>query len=390
MHISDSTPHILLIGAGAMAQAIAWEITRRLPARRMIVIDRNNEALDRFARKIDSPAIRIVSGDAGDMKLLSGLFENASVGIGAATYVFNETHSRLAIESGSSWIDLGGNNDVVDAQFAMDESAKKAKVAVIPDCGLAPGMVNVIGAYMISKLDSIEEMHFRVGGLPRDPKPPLFYGLCFSPEGLINEYVEPARFIADGSIAEAPSLTGWERVHFGAPFGMLEAFHTSGGASTMIKTMLGKVSELDYKTLRYAGHLRRMKLLADIGMFESEKLVLADGTEVSPRSVTGGLLQRLGWVEEDVVLVKAWAIGTRNGKRWRIDYRIIDYYDRETGFTAMARTTGFSAAIIARMILDGRITGKGVLRQELSVPAAEFFNECRQWGINIETSDHAV
>jgi len=379
--------HILLIGAGAMSQAIAYDFRCFKPHRELVVIDRDSSALKQLSLKVRAEGIHTVRGDCSDLELMRQLFNGAKLGIGTAGYNYNTKLTELAIKSGSNWIDLGGNNTVVDQQFNLDNAAKQAGVAAIPDCGLAPGMVNIIGADMMNRLDKVEEMHFRVGGLPQNPKPPLDYKLCFSPEGLIKEYVEPARFIEDGEIKEAPSLTGWERVHINEPYGALEAFHTSGGASTMVDTFGGKVRTLDYKTLRYPGHWQRVKLLSDLGLFDPAGVELDNGETVSPRKLMERLFQRLGWVKEDVVILKAWAIGVSDGKQKQIEYRLIDKYDPETGLTAMARTTGFSAAVVARMILDGRITDKGILRQEVSVTQEEYLKELELRGVDINAAD---
>jgi len=152
----------------------------------------------------------------------------------------------------------------------------------------------------------------------------------------------------------------------------------------MVETFLGKIKLLDYKTLRYPGHLRKIKLLLDLGLFDSDPVDVGVGNVISPRKVLGALLERLGWVTEDVVVVKAWAVGEAGGKHRRIEYSIMDQYDSVTGLTAMARTTGFSAVVIARMILDGRINTPGVQRQELVVPPDHFFRELELRGIQIK------
>jgi lysine 6-dehydrogenase len=152
---------------------------------------------------------------------------------------------------------LGGNNYIVDAQLALDEAAKKANINIVPDCGLAPGMVSVLAMHGANRFDETEEIHIRVGGLPQTPKPPLDYQLVFSVEGLINEYIESARVIRDGKIIEVNSMTELETLAFDG-FSALEAFQTSGGTSTLPDTFCGKVKELDYKTIRYAGHCQKI------------------------------------------------------------------------------------------------------------------------------------
>src|SRR5207245_3140252 len=133
------------------------------------------------------------------------------------------------VEARTNFCDLGGNNDVVAAELALHGQAEKQGVSIIPDCGLAPGMVAVLVAHGAARFEKLEQIHIRVGGLPQNPKPPLDYQLVFSVEGLINEYIEPARIVRNGLIATVESMTEMEEIEFPAPFGKLEAFQTSGG-----------------------------------------------------------------------------------------------------------------------------------------------------------------
>ncbi len=383
----NTTSHILIVGAGGMARAIAYDLCHVEPEFSVTAIDRSQEALDKLAGFIKSDRLKTVCAEASDTKALRQHFQEADLAIGAASYHLNLDLTKLAVETGTHWVDLGGNNDIVNEQFALSDEAKAAGVTIIPDCGLAPGMVSIIAGDAFSKLDTISELHFRVGGLPLKNVPPLGYQLCFSPQGLINEYVEPTVFIADGKTQTRPSLTDVEDIDFGAPLGKLEAFHTSGGASTMVETYLGKVEALDYKTLRYPGHCAQVKLLSDLGFFDSAPVETQDGVVVKPRNLTAALFERLGWMEDDLVALLSWAVGVKDGKKQRLTYRLYDQADKKSGLTAMARTTGFSAVVIARMILSGSIAGRGVLRQELNVPPAEYFAELRRRGIDVEVGE---
>ncbi len=385
---------ILIIGAGGMARAIAYDLLNFTPKHKVTLLDRDQAALDRLAEYLGTGDVKYVKGEATDRELLRSLMKTASAAIGASSYKLHFDACEAAIESGTHWVDLGGNPTVVQKQFALHEKALAAGVGVVPDSGLAPGFINVVGGYIASQLDQIDELHFRVGGLPQNPEPPLFYGLVFSPEGLANEYHEPAWVIENGDIKTVESLTGWERIYFGAPNGTLEAFHTAGGSSTMVETFKGRVKALDYKTLRYPGHLRMIKLLGDIG-FWSESVVnvkQASGgdvetskfVDVAPRDVLGALLMRKGYVTDDLVALMAWGIGTKDGKPLRVEVKMLDYSEEATGLTAMARTTGFPATLVARMLVEGTIRERGVLRQEGSVPAEAMFEALAIRGVKVE------
>src|SRR5919206_209370 len=206
--------------------------------------------------------------------------------ISCVTYFHNLSLARAAVEARTNFCDLGGNNTVVDAELALDSEARAAGVHVIPDCGLAPGMVSVLAAHGAARFSSLDELHIRVGGLPQDPRPPLDYQIVFSVEGLINEYVERARVIRGGRVVEVESMTELEALDFPAPFGRMEAFQTSGGTSTLPETFAGRVRELDYKTIRYPGHCERFKLLVELGLTGGEE-VEVEGVRVRPRRLLG-------------------------------------------------------------------------------------------------------
>ena len=320
------------------------------------------------ARYPKAKAARI---DCNDQPAVVELMRGHASAISAVNYWLNERLARAAIVAGTHFCDLGGNNDVVDAELSLDAEAREAGINIIPDCGLAPGMVAVLVAHAVQQFETLDEIHIRVGGLPQTPKPPLDYQLVFSVEGLINEYVEPARVIRDGKVTIVESMTEIESLTFPEPFGKMEAFQTSGGTSTLVETFLGQVRELDYKTIRFPGHCAKFKAMIDLGLCSSQPLSV-DGVEVRPRRVLGELLvKNLPHDEPDVVLVRVEVTG--GGKRLRYD--IIDRQDPETGLSAMMRTTAFPASIVALMMARGQTTARGALPQERCIPPDLFMNE---------------
>jgi lysine 6-dehydrogenase len=309
--------------------------------------------------------------DCNDHAAVVALMQGHASAISCVNYWLNEKLARAAIEARTHFCDLGGNNDVVDAELALDAEARAAGINIIPDCGLAPGMVAVLVAHAAQQFATIDEIHIRVGGLPQTPKPPLEYQLVFSVEGLINEYIEPARIIRDGKIATVESMTELESLTFPEPFGKMEAFQTSGGTSTLVETFLGRVRDLDYKTIRYPGHCAKFKAMIDLGLCNSAPIDV-DGAQVKPRRVLGELLvKNLPHDEPDAVLVRVEMTG--GGKRLRYD--IIDRYDPETGLSAMMRTTAFPASIVALMMARNQTTSKGALPQERCIPPDAFMEE---------------
>jgi len=361
---------MLVLGAGRMGLGAVHDLVSQPDVDGVTVADfelSKAEAIaSRYPRKVRAAQI-----DCNDHAAVVALMTGHVSAISCVNYWLNEKLARAAIEARTHFCDLGGNNDVVDAELALDAEARKAGINIIPDCGLAPGMVAVLVAHAAQQFETIDEIHIRVGGLPQTPKPPLDYQLVFSVEGLINEYIEPARIIRDGKIATVDSMTELESLTFPEPFGKMEAFQTSGGTSTLVETFLGKVRDLDYKTIRYPGHCAKFKAMIDLGLCSSDPIDV-DGTPVKPRRLLGELLVRnLPHDEPDAVLVRVELSG--GGKRLRYD--IIDRSDPETGLSAMMRTTAFPASIVALMMARNQTTSKGALPQERCIPPDAFMGE---------------
>ena len=334
------------------------------------------------ATKVGTDRVDARQIDASNYEDVVGLMRGHDSTISCVNYWYNESLSRAAIETKSNFCDLGGNNYVVDSQLALDAEAKAAGINIIPDCGLAPGMVSILAMHGAAKFDEIEEIHIRVGGLPQDPQPPLNYQLVFSVEGLINEYVEVARVIRGGKITEVESMTQIEELSFDG-FPALEAFQTSGGTSTLPDTFLGKIRELDYKTIRYAGHCEKFKMMIDLGLCSSDEMVV-DYTNVKPRKVFGELLRKhLPADGPDYVLVRLDFVGKKDGESKRLRYDIVDKQDESTGMSAMMRTTAFPASIIAQMIARGDVLMRGATPQEKAIDSEKFVTELAKRNIRI-------
>jgi len=373
---------IAVIGAGLMGRAIAWDLVRSNGVEKVLLIDSDPERLDDAAEFAGD--VETLIADAGDAKKLAKALEGFNSAVSCVPYRFNLKITEVCIETGVSFCDLGGNNDVVDAQFRLCDAAAGRGVTVIPDCGLAPGMASTWAYAAVEALDECESVKIRCGGLPVDPQPPFNYMKLFSTTGLINEYIEPCRVITDGAVAMVDGMSGLESVAFPEPFERMEAFYTSGGTSTLVQTLRGRVRELDYKTVRYPGHCVLIRALMAIGLTESDPIVV-DGTVVSPRRTLEVLLDRhLPASGADVTLLRVEAEGALGGAPAKIRYQLVDFADGENGISSMARCTGFPAAAVARMMADGTISKHGVVPQELVVPPDRLVEELAQRGVEIE------
>ena len=377
---------ILVLGAGRMGYGAAFDLVHNSPdVSAVTVADFDLNKAEDVAEKVGTAKIEARQVDAPNFDEIVALLDGHDSAISCVNYWYNESLSHAAIQTKTNFCDLGGNNYVVDSQLALDADARTAGINIIPDCGLAPGMVSILAMHGAATFDEIEEIHIRVGGLPQDPKPPLNYQLVFSVEGLINEYVEVARVIRDGKVSEVESMTEIESLSFDG-FPPLEAFQTSGGTSTLPDTFLGRTRELDYKTIRYAGHCEKFKAMIDLGLCSSEEMVV-DYVKVTPRKVFGDLLQQhLPADGPDYVLVRLDFVGKRNGKTERLRYDIVDKRDEQTGLSAMMRTTAFPVSIIAQMMASGNVLMRGATPQEKAIEPQGFVEELAKRDIAITTT----
>ncbi|MBC7898987.1 MAG: saccharopine dehydrogenase NADP-binding domain-containing protein [Saprospiraceae bacterium] len=377
---------ILVLGAGRMGHGAAYDLVHNSPdVETVTVVDFDLGKAEQVAASVGTSRIEARQLDAANYEAVVSFMRGHDSVISCVNYWYNESLSRAAIETGANFCDLGGNNYVVDEQLALDAEAKAAGINIIPDCGLAPGMVSILAMHGANRFDTLDEIHIRVGGLPQNPQPPLDYQLVFSVEGLINEYIETARVIRNGEILEVNSMTELESLSF-ENFPLLEAFQTSGGTSTLPDTFLGKVRELDYKTIRYAGHCEKFKTMIDLGLCSSDEIV-ADYIKVKPRKVFGELLQKhLPADGPDYVLVRLEFVGKRNGETKLFRYDIVDKQDEQTGLSAMMRTTAFPASIIAQMMARGDVLERGATPQEKAIDPAKFVMELEKRNIRISIS----
>ncbi len=379
----------LVLGAGRMGYAVVFDLLTNKEVKQILLVDTEERRLDFIKSTFKDDRIAAVKADVSDCDELSYLMSGCDVVISCVTYKFNYELAKAAMEAGASFCDLGGNEDVVRKEFLLDEMAREKGVTIIPDCGLAPGMVSILCASACEDLDEYSEIRIRVGGLPVEPRPPLNYSLFFSVEGLINEYVEDATVIRGGRLIRVPSLQDLEEIEFPQPFGTLEAFNTSGGISTLPTTLGDRVVHMDYKTIRYRGHCEMVRLLRDLGLMDTRPLKLGN-QQVRPRAILATLLeQKLPKDEPDVVLLRVSVKGIREEIPTEVIWEAIDYMDEATGLSAMMRTTAFPISIIAQMVASGEIMSRGTLPQEKCVPAHSFISQFQSRGVNLKRSERS-
>jgi lysine 6-dehydrogenase len=374
----------LVLGAGLQGTACAFDLLREPAVRRVTLADAREVRLPRFLEPAD-PRLRVVRLDAADAGAARRAMGEHRVTLSAVTWYLNEALAGAAVEAGCHFADLGGNTEVVFRQKRLADAARARGVTVVADCGLAPGMVNVLAAEAMRRLDRCESAKVFVGGLPRHPEPPLNYQIVYSLEGALDYYTTPSWVLRGGRRVQVEALSEVEPVAFPEPVGTLEAFHTAGGISTLPWTWEGKVGALEYKTLRYPGHAALMRAVRELGLLDREPIDVK-GAKVAPRdafiaAVTPKLL-RPG--SPDLVALRVEAAGTRGGVPARASFQLLDFADEERGISAMMRTTGYSLALTGLMLADGRIAERGVFTPDEAVPFGDFVAGLAARGVRIE------
>ena len=374
---------IAVIGAGLMGRAAVFDLSRipDIEEVGLIDIDRKlaGEVADRYGNDKTTPGHL----DASEIEAATSLLADFDAAVSCVPYKYNPGLTLAAVRGRCHLVDLGGNNDTVRTQLAMNDEAEQAGVIIIPDCGLAPGMVSILVVDGVSRFDNVRSLKIRVGGLPQSPRPPLGYQMLFAAEGLINEYREPCLILENGRKKTVNPMTGLEKLEFDG-IGELEAFYTSGGTSTLPDTFAGKIDFLDYKTIRYPGHCAAFKPMLEIGLASRQPLSV-EGQMVRPRAVFKAVLDKnLSFNDPDMALVRLTFEGEKDGKSKTVVYEIVDRQDSRTGLTAMMRTTAFPAAIIAWMAAAGQIEQRGCLPQELAIKPSLFIPQLKKRGIKLE------
>jgi lysine 6-dehydrogenase len=376
---------MMVLGAGLQGAACAYDLLQNPAVSQVTLADLRPGQLPQFLAGDWGGRLRPLRLDVTDITAVKAALQGHASVMSAIPYYYNAPMARAAVDVGCHFSDLGGNTEIVMEQRKLDGQAAAKGLSVIPDCGLAPGMVNILAAEGIRRLDRAERVKVYVGGLPQSPEPPLNYQIVYSLEGALDYYTTPSWILRGGRPVQVDALSELEPVEFPAPVGTLEAFHTGGGISTLPFAYEGKVDVMEYKTLRYPGHAAIMRPIRELGLLDM-KPVEVKGQTVTPRdlfiaTVSPRLHKPLG---QDLVALQVLVSGLKGGARREVGFRLIDYYDVEHGISAMMRTTGFSLSITGQMQADGRVTQKGVRTPDEAMPFGAYVSELGKRGIRIE------
>ena len=376
---------VVILGAGLMGKETARDLVKSDDVQKVYLADLNVRQAEDFAENLMSDKLEILLLDATNDKQLSEVMALGDVVVNALFYTFNEKVARTAVKIGVHSIDLGGHiGGATDAVLGLAEEALAKGVTLIPDLGVAPGMINILAGYGAGKLDKVDSIKLYVGGIPVKPEPPLNYNVVFSLEGVFDHYTDPSHVIRNGELKEVPSLSEIESIYF-EKYGELEAFHTSGGTSTLTESF-PDVETLEYKTIRYKGHAEKFQLLVDLGLLSRDNEVTVSGNAVKVRDVMREHLSpqlRLG-EKSDAVLLRVIVSGQKDGSPITYEYELITEKDLAVNETAMARATANTMSVVAQMIGSGKITNRGVHPPEKIIPGELYIEEMKKRGVIIE------
>jgi len=375
---------MLVLGAGLQGSACAYDLLQNPDITEVRLADVNLSHLADFLAPYSGKRLIPTPLDVRDHAAVLAVMRESDAVMSAIPYYFNLELATLAVEAGTHFCDLGGNTEIVFRQKELDARAREQNITVIPDCGLAPGMVNILAQHGIEQLDRVRSVKIYVGGLPQHPEPPLNYQIVYSLEGVLDYYTTLSWVLREGKRTRVKALSELEQVDFSRPVGALEAFHTAGGLSTMAFRYEGKIPTMEYKTLRYPGHAHIMEAIRELGLLDLTP-VDVKGAKVAPRDVfvatVGPRLTKPAG--RDLVALRVLVEGTKDGKAKKLGWELLDYFDEVRHISAMMRTTGYSLSITGQMQACGDIKPAGVHTPDESVPAPSYIQALERRGIRI-------
>ena len=371
---------ITVLGAGAMGSAVASALCHNDAITRVQVCETRPAVLRAFQAATSHPTLRALEADARDLKALKPLFANSACVVSCVDPDLNPRLAALAVEQGAHFVDLGGPEPILAREQALASLAEEHQRWIMPGCGLAPGLVNVLTMRGLGQFEQARAVQIHVGDVPTEPTEPFNYRLAHSAEKLLDDYTTPVHILREGQLETVDPLTGVDSVEV-AGLGTMEAFYASD-LTMLVQALEGRLQTLDVKTLRYPGHALQMRFLMALGLADRQTLDVR--THLTYRDVLARRLrQRLGGTYADTVVVRIEITGERKGSTPTLIYELVDRFDEASGLSAMQRCTAFTAATIAELLAAKQIPGGGVAPPEQLVPCESFFAALAARGLTI-------
>ncbi len=346
---------IIVLGAGLVGGPMAADLASE-PGFEISVADIAPAALARLKNKA---GVRTIEADLSDPAAVRQVVRDFDLALSAVPGFLGFQTLRAVLEAGKNVVDIAF---FPEDPFALDALAREKSVTAVVDCGVAPGMSNILIGRAQARLDAVSSVLIYVGGLPEVREWPYDYKAGFSPVDVIEEYTRPARYVQNGAVVVRPALSEPEFLDFPG-IGTLEAFNTDG-LRTLIRTV--PAPDMKEKTLRYPGHIEKMSVLRETGFFSQEEIEV-NGARIRPLDVTAKLLfpkWKMGPSDRDITIMRVIVEGTASGRSRRFTSDLLDRFDPETGVHSMARTTGYTATMAVRMLARGLYTRKGIIAPE--------------------------
>jgi saccharopine dehydrogenase-like NADP-dependent oxidoreductase len=348
-----------VLGCGNIGSVAAKDLAENLPSAEIVLADLNEVRAKEAASKIGQENVSWIKTDASDHRELVSTLKKFDLAIGALP---GETGYKVCKASVAAGVDLVDVSYMPEDVMTLHKDASKAKTSILPDCGMSPGLGSILAGHAISKLDQVDSVYMLNGGLPEKPLPPLGYVITWSVKDLIDMYSRKVNVVKEGKVVQTEAMSGLEKIDFPG-VGKLEAFYTDG-LRTMLHTVKN-VKDMWEKSLRYPGHVEKIKLLKALGFF-NDKPVEIGNLSVSPKEVTARLLESKLKRKDvpDIVAMRIIVSGTEKGKQVSYTYQLLDHYDKKRKVTSMARTTAYTTSVVAQLLAKKAITEKGVIPPE--------------------------
>jgi saccharopine dehydrogenase-like NADP-dependent oxidoreductase len=343
---------IIVLGAGLVGKAMAIDLAKNFD---VTSLDINEEALQELSKQ----GIQTLKSDITNLDSLKKAVAPFDLVVGAVPGFLGLETAKAMIDAGKNMVDI---SFFPEDPFQLDSLAISKNATVITDCGVAPGMGNIILGYHNKRM-KIDSYECLVGGLPVVREWPYEYKAVFSPIDVIEEYIRPARYVQNNAVVVKEALSDAELIHFQG-VGTLESWN-SDGLRSLIKTM-PNIPNMIEKTLRYPGCIEYLRVLRETGFFSYEE-VDVKGMKVRPIDVTAKLLfpkWKLKPGEEEFTVMRIRISGEENGKKKTYEYNLLDRTDKKTNTLSMARTTGYTCTAAVNLVLDGKFTRKGICPPE--------------------------
>jgi len=357
---------LLSVGCGYIGSVLAEEIAHSLDFEKLIICDSTKEKIEQTAERLGEKIFPLQM-DISDYSSLSEIIDDVDMVIGLSPGKLGFNVMRACVEKKKNLVDL---SFMAEDPFFFHNAASEGGTIIVPDCGVAPGLSNILIGRSASELDEVEDALTYVGGLPQKPTPPLNYKVTWCVEDLFEEYTRKAKIVRNGRTVEVDALEGLEEIEFEG-LGKFEAFFTDG-VRTLHHTI--KANNMWEKTIRYQGHAEKIKLIKELGLLKKEPITSID---MSPWEFMRKFWEEnLSFFEEkDLVLMRIKVDGRKDSTKTLHTYEVIDYFDEKRKITAMGRTTAYTAFAVIKLMVEDRIDKKGVIPPEILGMDRELFEE---------------